>query len=76
MLEDHGCTTIAAAGDCPRTMVEGGMAVPRVVYRSCGTSGSTARTAFGGSVHGPLILLLFDHFIGLHGALLVNGGTC
>jgi hypothetical protein len=37
---------------------------------------STARTASGGSWHGPLPLLLFSHFTGLHGALLVNGNTC
>jgi hypothetical protein len=36
--------------------------------------GSTARTASGGSWHCPL--LLFSRFIGLHGALLVNGSTC
>jgi hypothetical protein len=36
---------------------------------------STARTASGGSWHGPLPLLLFSLFTCLHGALLVNGGT-
>jgi hypothetical protein len=35
---------------------------------------STARTASRGSWDGPL--LLFGHFTGLHGALLVNSGTC
>jgi hypothetical protein len=35
---------------------------------------STTKTASGGSWHGPL--LLFCCFTGLHGALLVNGGTC
>jgi hypothetical protein len=38
--------------------------------------GSTARTASGGSRHGPLPLLLFGRFTDLHGTLLVNGGTC
>jgi hypothetical protein len=38
--------------------------------------GNTTRTASGGSGHGPLPLLLFSHFTGLHGALLVSGGTC
>jgi hypothetical protein len=38
--------------------------------------GRTARTASGGSRHGLLRLLLFSRFTGLHGALLVNGGTC
>jgi hypothetical protein len=37
---------------------------------------STARTTSGGSWHGPLHLLLFGRFTGLHGALLVNGSTC
>jgi hypothetical protein len=37
---------------------------------------SIARTASGGSWHGPLPLLLFDRFTGLHGALLVSGSTC
>jgi hypothetical protein len=37
---------------------------------------STARTASRRSWHDPLSLLLSGHFIVLHGALLVNGGTC
>jgi hypothetical protein len=37
VLEKHGSTTAAVVGGCPRTMVEGGAAAPRVVYRSCGT---------------------------------------
>jgi hypothetical protein len=36
---------------------------------------STAGTASGGSWHGPLPLLLFGCFTGLHGALLVNGSS-
>jgi hypothetical protein len=76
MLEERGGTTTTAVGGCPRTVAEGSVAVPQVVYRSCGTSGSTARTSFEGSRHGPLPLLLFDLFSGLHGALLVNGSTC
>jgi hypothetical protein len=36
---------------------------------------STSRTASGGSWHGPLSLLLFSRFIGLHGSFLVNGDT-
>jgi hypothetical protein len=37
--------------------------------------GSNARPVSRGSRQGPLPLLLFGHFTGLHGALLVNGGT-
>jgi hypothetical protein len=48
-----------------------GWGVDHAVFRR-----STARTASGGSWHGPLPLLLFVRFTGLHGALLVNGSTC
>jgi hypothetical protein len=37
--------------------------------------GSTTRTAFGGSWHGPLPLLFDDRFTQLHSALLINGST-
>jgi hypothetical protein len=37
---------------------------------------STARTASGGSWHGPLPPLLFGRFTSLHDALLVNDSTC
>jgi hypothetical protein len=36
---------------------------------------STARTASEGSWHGPLPLLLLNHFTSLQGVVLVNGGT-
>jgi hypothetical protein len=35
----------------------------------------TTGATFGGSWHGPLSLLLFSHFTGLHGPFLVNGGA-
>jgi hypothetical protein len=40
MLVERGCTATAAAvvGDCPRTVAEGGAAVPWMGCRSCGTS--------------------------------------
>jgi hypothetical protein len=37
--------------------------------------GSTARTTFRGSWHGPLPLLLLICFTGRHSALLINGST-
>jgi hypothetical protein len=37
VLEEGDCTA-AAAGDCPRIVAEVSAVVPRVVYRSCGTS--------------------------------------
>jgi hypothetical protein len=37
VLEEGDCTA-AVVGGCPRTVAEVGAVVPRVVYRSCGTS--------------------------------------
>jgi hypothetical protein len=40
VLVERGCTAAATTvGDCPKTVTEGGAAVPRVGFRSCGTSG-------------------------------------
>jgi hypothetical protein len=36
VLAERGCAA-TAMGDCPRTVAEGGAAVPRVGCRSCGT---------------------------------------
>jgi hypothetical protein len=41
VLEGYGyvaAVSFGTTGGCPRTVVEVSMAVPRVVYRSCGTS--------------------------------------
>jgi hypothetical protein len=46
VLAEHGCTT---AGGCPRTVAEGGAAVPQWGVDHAVLRGSTARTASGGS---------------------------
>jgi hypothetical protein len=37
MLEEGGCTAVAAAGGYHRTTIEVGTAILQAVYRSCGT---------------------------------------
>jgi hypothetical protein len=47
-----------------------GWGVNHVVHQ-----GSTTGTTSGGSWHDPLPLLMLGRFTGLHGALLIDGGT-